>query len=180
MSDDWRAAIAQERVVVAENVRTAQNAQIDRGQAADSDRRDATTLLQALQSQQAIVAGQAAIANADSETAIAISDNETLLLVTDKIIQASQPDYSPLYVIVAMMLAGVLVWPVVSGRRAAQATTEAQAPAPQSPRVVYQSRHACAWQQPDGTIILRRLSDGCERVYVPGDEFYQRLLTGGK
>lgn len=176
MSDDWRAAIAQERVLMAENTQRAQEAQIERGQSADSDRRNAQTRLEALQAQQSIVAGQAMVANAGAQTAIVMSNNETLLLVAEQIVQATRPDYTPLYAGMTGMVVVIVVWMLANARRPVQAATVAP-PAPT--RVVYQSAHACAWQRPDGTIILRRLADGCERVYTPGDEFYGKLMGEG-
>ena len=177
--DPMRAAIAQERSIQATNSQAAQAAQIERAQQADTDTRNAQELLQALQAQQAIVAAQAAQAQADSQTAIVISNNEALVLVADKIAAASRTDYRPLYAGLAAVVVVVVVWLVVNGRRPVVVAPELPQP-PQPPRVVYQSNRACAWLRPDGAIILRRLSDGCERVYLPTDEFYNRLLAGGE
>lgn len=164
MSDDWRAAIAQERVLVAENVRTAQNAQISQAQSADSDRRNAQAMLQALQAQQAIAAGQAAIAQADAQTAIVMSNNEALVLVADRIAQASQTDYTPLYVGLAALVVIVIA---LYGPRPCNAM-----------KLLFRSKHAEAWLLPDGNIHLRRLTDGRSKIVTPKDSMYQWLLTG--
>lgn len=177
--DPMRAAIANERTIQATNSQAAQAAQIDRAQQADADARNAQELLQALQAQQAIVAAQAAQAQANSQTAIVMSNNQALVLVADRIAQASRTDYTPLYVVIAALVVVIVVYIVANARRPVQplvASPQAHRP----PRVVYQSGRAVAWQQPDGTIVLRRLADGCERVYLPGDALYARLLTGGK
>jgi len=168
MSDDWRAAIANERVIVAENNRTAQAAQIDQTQSADSDRRDATAMLQALQAQQAIVAGEAVIADADSQTAIVESNNKTLVLVADRIIEATRPDHRPLYAGMAALVVVIVTWLFVRRPRPAQTP-----PGPR--RTIYRTRHAIAWLLTDDTIVLHRYRDGRERIYLPGDEMYSRL-----
>ena len=171
--DPMRAAIAQER---ANNAAVAANnsaAQIERGQSADSDRRDATALLQALQAQQAIVAGQAAIADADSQTAIVESNNETLVLVADRIAEASRTDYTPLYAGMAALVVIVVVWLLVRRPKSAQPVV------PPSPRrVVCRTRHVIGWLLTDDTIVLHRYRDGREIVYLPGDEMHEKLLSG--
>ena len=174
--DPMRAAIANERTIQATNSQAAQQAQIERAQQADTDTRNAQELLQALQAQQAIVQAQAAQAQAQGQTAIVQSNNEALVMVADRFVEASRTDYRPLYAGMAALVVIVVVYIVANARRPIQPV----APPPNPPRVIYQSNRACAWLRPDGTIILRRLADGCERVYMPGDEFYSRLLAGGE
>lgn len=174
--DPMRVAIANERTIQATNSQAAQQAQIDRAQQADTDARNAQELLQALQAQQAIVAAQAAQAQAASQTAIVQSNNDALVMVADRFVEATRPNYTPLYVAMFCLVVIIITWLIVQGRKPVAA-----APAPPSPpRIIYQSNRACAWLRPDGAIVLRRSEDGCERVYMPGDEFYSRLLTGGK
>jgi len=175
MSDDWRAAIAQERVIVAENNRSHQAAQIDQTQSADSDRRDATAMLLALHAQQAIVAGEAVIADADSQTAIVESNNKTLVLVADRIIEATRPDHRPLYAGLCAIVVIIVAWLVLRRPRPAEPVTP-----PRPRRVVYRTRHAIAWLLTDDTIILHRYRDGREIVYLPGDEMYSRLAEVGR
>ena len=67
----------------------------------------------------------------------------------------------------AALVVVVVVWLIVNGRRPA-------------PRLLFQSEYAAAWQMADGTIHLRRLNDGKTRVYLPSDQMYSKLLTGGK
>ena len=176
--DPWRAAIAQERSVIAHNAQAQTAAQISVAQSAEADRRNAQTRLEALQAQQALVASQAVIAQADAQTAIVASNHEALVMVADRIVEATRPDYRPLYAGMASIVVVVVVWLVVNGCRPVVVAPELPQ-APQPPRVIYQSNRACAWLRPDGKIILRRLSDGSERVYLPTDEFYSRLLAGG-
>lgn len=185
--DPWRAALAAEHAAIAANSQAQTTAQISQAQSADSDRRNAQTRLEGLQAQQAIVAGQAVIANAGAQTAIVASNNEALIAVAEQIAQAAKPDYSPLYGAMAGLVVVAVVWIVVHGRtRGVQATQPAALPTPQTPpsptqpTIVYQTDHAFAYRLPDGTIVLHRYSDGCERAYAPGDEFYQRLLAGGE
>ena len=166
--DPMRAAIANERSIQANNSQAAQQAQIERAQQADADARNAQELLQALQAQQAIVAAQAAQAQAQSQTAIVESNNQALVLVADRIAAASRTDYRPLYAGLAALVVVVVVWLIVNGRK------------PIAPRLLFRSAHAEAWLLVDGTIHLRRLSDGQARVYLPSDELYNKLLTGGK
>ena len=174
--DPMRAAIANERSIQATNSQAAQHAQIERAQQADTDARNAQELLQALQAQQAIVAAQAAQAQAQSQTAIVASNNQALVLVADRIAETTRPDYKPLYASMAAFVVVGVVYIVANARRPVVVAPEP----PRPPRVVYQSNRACAWLRPDGKIILRRLSDGSERVYLPTDEFYSRLLAGGE
>ncbi len=169
--DPMRAAIAQERSIQATNSQAAQAAQIERAQQADTDARNAQQLLQALQAQQAIVAAQAAQAQAQSQTAIVESNNQALVLVADRIAEATRPDYTPLYVGIVALVVIVVVWVIVNGRRGSSVV---------APRLLFRSPHAEAWLLVDGTIHLRRLSDGQARVYLPSDELYNKLLTGGK
>lgn len=169
--DPMRDAIAHERRIQADNAQVAQSAQIDRAQQADTDARNAQALLQALQAQQAIVAAQAAQAQAQSQTAIVASNNEALVLVADRFAEASRTDYTPLYVGIAALVVIVVVWLVVNGRRSSSVV---------APKLLFRSAHAEAWLLVDGTIHLRRLSDGQARVYLPSDDLYAKLLTGGK
>ena len=166
--DPMRTAIANERTIQANNSQAAQAAQISQSAQADTNARNAQAMLQALQAQQAIVAGQAAIAQADAQTAIVTSNNATLVLVAEQIAEASQPDYTPLYAGMAALLVVVVVWLLVNRRRTAQPV-----------RMLFQTQYACAWQLPDGSIVLRRLADGSERIYLPGEPMYQRLMIGG-
>lgn len=115
---------------------------------------------------------RAAQAHAD----IAISHDQTLLALTDKIIEATRPDYGPLYAGMAAGVAVVIACVLTNARR--PVVVAPQAPAPQPTVVIFQTAQAVAWQSPDGTITLRRLVDGCERVYFPGDEFHTRLIGG--
>jgi hypothetical protein len=169
--DPMRAAIAQERTIQATNSQAAQQSQIERAQQADTDARNAQELLQALQAQQAIVAAQAAQAQAQSQTAIVVSNNQALVLVADKIAEASRTDYTPLYAGLAALVVIVVVWLIVNGRRGSSVV---------APKLLFHSAHAEAWLLVDGTIHLRRLSDGQARVYLPSDAMYAKLLTGGK
>jgi multidrug efflux pump subunit AcrA (membrane-fusion protein) len=168
--DPMRSAAAQERTIQASNSQAAQNAQIERAQQSDADARNAQALLQALQAQQAIVAAQAAQAQAASQTAIVQSNNEALVLVADRFVEATRPDYTPLYVGMFGLVVIVIVWLIVRGRK----------PVAASPRLLFHSGHAEAWLLADGTIHLRRLSDGQARIYLPSDQMYNKLLTGGK
>lgn len=159
--DPWRAALANERQVQAANSQAATQANIERAQQADTDARNAQAMLLALQSQNAVVQGQTAQAQALAQVEIAKT-----------IAEASRTDYTPLYAGMAAIALIVIVWLVVNGRR----------PAAQSvaPRLLFQSQHAEAWLMVDGSIHLRRLNDGQARVYLPGDALYTKLLTGGK
>jgi hypothetical protein len=169
--DPMRAAIANERTIQATNSQAAQQAQIERAQQADADARNAQELLQALQAQQAIVAAQAAQAQAQSQTAIVASNNQALVLVADRIAEASRTDYTPLYVGIVALVVIVVAWMVVIGCKPSP---------PIAPRLLFRSAQAEAWLLVDGTIHLRRLSDGQARIYLPSDELYARLLTGNK
>ena len=182
--DPWRAALSQQQSVAATNAQASTAAQIERGQSADSDRRDATALLQALQAQQAIVAGQAAIADADSQTAIVASNNETLVLVADRIAEASRTDYTPLYAGMAALVVIVVVWLLVRRPLSPEQACAPVAgaidwrPTGKPPIIVWQTRHAVAWLLPDETVILHRYRDGRELVYLPGDEMHSKLIGG--
>lgn len=180
--DPWRNALAAQHNAIAANSQAQTTAQIDQAQSTDADRRNAQARLEALQLQQSIVQGQAVIAHADAQAKIAISDNEALIAVADKMIEATRPNYNPLYAAMTAITIVIIAWLIVNGRRPIQPTAEAQSapPAPQSPRVIFQSTYASAWQQPDGTVILRRLADGCERIYTPADPFYSKLIGGEK
>lgn len=169
--DPMRDAIAHERRIQADNAQVAQSAQIERAQQADADTRNAQALLQALQAQQAIVAAQAAQAQAQSQTAIVESNNQALVLVADRFAEASRTDYTPLYVGIAALVVIAVVWMIVNGRRGSSVI---------APKLLFRSAHAEAWLLVDGTIHLRRLRDGQARVYLPSDELYNKLLTGGK
>ena len=140
MSDDWRAAIAQERVVVAENVRTAQNAQIERGQQSDMDRRDANAMLLALQAQNAMVQGQTAQAQALAQVEIART-----------IAQAAKPDYMPLMVAMGCVTLLIVVWLLAVARRR---------PVAVAPKLLSASTRYEVWRLPDNTIEYHRLADG--------------------
>jgi hypothetical protein len=168
--DPMRDAIAHERRIQADNAQVAQSAQIERAQQADTDARNAKELLQALQAQQAIVAAQAAQAQAQSQTAIVESNNQALVLVADRIAEASRPDYTPLYVGIAALVVVAVVWLVVNGHRR---------PSVAAPKLLFHSKHAEAWLLGDGSIYLQRVHDGRAKMLLPGDELYNKLLTGG-
>lgn len=186
--DPWRNALAAQHEAIAVNSQAQTSAQINQAQSADSDRRNAQTRLEVLQDQQAIVAGQAVIAQAGAQTAIVVSNNETLVLVAEQIAQAAKPDYGPLYGAMTALVLVAVVWIVVHGRRAPGRTqgvsaTQPATPepsAPTQPTIVYQTDYAFAYRLPDDTIVLHRYSDSKERVFLPADPFYQRLLAGGK
>ena len=191
-ADPMRAAVAHERTSRADNAQLAQVAQVAQAQSADADRRNAQAMLQAWQAQQAIVAGQAAVAHSSAISSIVASTNETTLLLADKMIEAAKPDYRPLYGAMAGLVVVAIVWTIVHGRKAVVVAaptarpmgTRVPEPAQQTdkPVVVYMTEHAFAYRLPDEdeTIILHRYRDGKERIYLPTDPFYQRLLTGGK
>ncbi|MEO8270348.1 MAG: hypothetical protein ABI557_11560 [Aureliella sp.] len=156
--DPMRAAIANERTIQANNSQAAQAAQIDRAQQSDTDARNAQAMLLALQSQNAIVQGQTAQAQALAQIEIART-----------IAEASKTDYTPLYAGMAALVVIIIAWLLIVARR----------PVVQSvaPRLLFQSAHAEAWLMVDGSIHLRRLSDGQARVYLPGDAMYAKLLA---
>jgi hypothetical protein len=131
----------------------------ERRQQADTDTRNAQAMLLALQSQQAIVQGQTAQAQALAQVEIAKT-----------IAEAARPNYMPLYAAMFALVLIVIVWLLVNGRK----------PVAASPRLLFRSQHAEAWLLVDGTIHLRRLSDGQARIYLPSDDLYAKLLTGGK
>ena len=187
-ADPMRAAVAHERTTRADNAQAQTAAQISQAQSADADRRNAQAMLQAWQAQQAIVQGQAVVAHSSAISSIVASTNETTLLLADKMIEAAQPDYSPLYGAMAGLVVVAIVWIIVYGRKAVvvAAPTAPAMPEPaqhtDKPVVVYMTEHAFAYRLPDEdeTIVLHRYRDGKERVYLPADPFYRRLLTGGK
>lgn len=158
--DPMRAAIANERNKQAENTQAAQQAQISQAQAAQDDARRSQELLLTLQSQNAIVQSQSAQAQALAQVEIART-----------IAEATKPDYTlPIVVICALTLVTV-VWLMVNRRPGSSVA---------APKLLFRSAHAEAWLLVDGTIHLRRLRDGQARVYLPSDELYSKLLTGGK
>lgn len=169
--DPWRTTLANERAVTAANSQAVTASNIERAQQADTDTRNAQAMLQALQAQQAIVAAQAASAQAQSQTAIVASNNAALVMVADQIAQASKPDYTPVYVVIAGIVIIIVVWVVVNGRKPSRQPIAMPTPllAPNGTE---------AWLMPDGTVRWRRLSDGRVKVLLPEHEMYSRLLSG--
>jgi len=182
--DPWRAAIANERNIRAENSQALTAAQISQSTQAQADARNAQALLQGLQAQQATTAGQAVIAQAGAQTALVVSNNETLVLLADRIIEATRPDHRPLYAGLCAIVVVIVTWLFLRrpprqarGPLSSPELVEGR-PVGKSPIVVYQTRHAIAWLLPDETIVLHRYRDGREIVYLPGDAMYSRLTEG--
>ena len=179
--DPMRAAIANERTIQATNSQAAQAAQIERAQQADADARNAQALLQALQAQQAIVAAQAAQAQAASQAAIVESNNQALVLVADRFVEASRPDYTPLYVTLTLVTVLIIVYMLIAAFRPKQ---EAQAPkliAP-LPKLLPSPPGTELWLYPNGELQQIWIEPFDSRILAPGDPMYRKLLTdmGGR
>lgn len=174
-ADPMRAAIAHERTSRADNAQSAQVAQISQAQSADADRRNAQTMLQALQAQQAIVQGHAAIAQADAQIAIAISNDAAMIAVADLIVEATQPDYTPLYVGMALVTTLIVAYMLIVVRRTA--------PEPElvpMPKLLPSPPGTELWLYPNGELQQIWIEPFDSRVLAPGDPMYKKLLTGGK
>ena len=143
--DPWRAALANERQVQAANSQAATQANIERAQQADTDARNAQAMLLALQSQQAIVQGQAAQAQAMAQV-------ETVRVMAEA--KRSDNTLAIVVVIVAGLVCGV--W-IVTKQRVNPAV-------PVGPKLLYSSARYEAWLLPDNTVEYHRLTDGQVRV----------------
>lgn len=114
--DPMRAAIAQERANNAAVAANSSAAQISQAQQADADARRAQENLQALQERNAIVQGQSIIASSSMVSGIVASNNQTMLVLADKMIEASRPDYTPLYVLFGVLAVVVVIVVVIIAR----------------------------------------------------------------
>ena len=177
--DPMRAAMAQERSIQATNSQQAQAAQIDRAQQADTDTRNSQARLEGLQTQNAIVQGQAVVAHSNAISSIVASTNETTLLLADKLIEASRPDYTPLYVTLTLVTVLIIVYMLLAAFRPKQ---EAQAPkliAPM-PKLLPSPPGTELWLYPNGELQQIWIEPFDSRILAPGDPMYRKLLTGGK
>lgn len=108
---DAKVKTGQSDIAVSQN-----NAQISQAQQADADARRAQDNLQALQERNAIVQGQSIIASSSMVSGIVASNNQTMLVLADKMIEASRPDYTPLYVLFAVLAVVVVIVVVIVAR----------------------------------------------------------------
>lgn len=175
--DPMRAAIAQERSIQATNAQASTAAQISQAQAAQDDARRSQELLQALQAQQAIVAAQAAQAQAASQAAIVESNNQALVLVADRFVEATRPDYTPLYVGMTLVSVLIVAYMLIVVRRPVQRPEIAP-----MPKLLPSPPGTELWLYPNGELQQIWIEPFDSRILAPGDPMYRKLLTdmGGK
>ena len=177
--DPWRAALANERQVQAANSQASTQANIERAQQADTDARNAQARLEGLQTQNAIVQGQAVVAHSNAISSIVASTNETTLLLADKLIEATRPDYTPLYVTLTLVTVLIIVYMLIAAFRPQQ-----EAPAPKiiapMPKLLPSPPGTELWLYPNGELQQIWIEPFDCRILAPGDPMYRKLLTGGK
>lgn len=147
--DPWRAAIANEKNVMAANSQASTQANLERAQQSDADARYAQAMVLALQSQQAIVQGQAAQAQAMAQVE-----------VVRVMAEAKRSDNTLAIVIVVVLGVVAGVW-IVSRTR-----LQPDYPIP-SPRLLPRDKvpmGMAGWLLPDGRIQLEDMGDGRRRL----------------